>query len=390
MGKLKKGLTLAVDRDTDDPLRRPRPASQEGYNYPEEHNNYVGSPHLNSKRQPMRQYGSSGSLEVRHEYNRQRREQEFFSSSQSSPPDHPSPEILQSPPGSPYDISDYYRNTIIQPDDAQLSRSPPYSTQQLGGSMRSVPKSNPQPTSSLSPHGYNSSLSSDSENGPSKSNPLTPQTPYSANSLHSPSPMRSPIPLPRSPGPVQQLSHSTSQRAVQHPTQVPRTVQRSPQNPIPVNAMPQRPIPVNAMSQRSPKNPVPVNVMPQRPPLQYHPDQRLPAQNMNNSSIQRSPTQYSNGPPNQRSPVPHLPLQRPPPNNALSQRPQMPHSNNALPHQRPPYSNGSPLQRPLVQYPDDTSFQRPPMQHSRNVLPQRPLEQHSGSASPQRSPIPHS
>src|SRR5688572_23046108 len=88
-----KGLT--VNRDA---IHRPRPVSQEGYYYPEEHVNDKTSLHPNYRRQPIRQYGSSASLEVRHEQNRQQREREFFATSPSVTPKQASFENSQNMP----------------------------------------------------------------------------------------------------------------------------------------------------------------------------------------------------------------------------------------------------------------------------------------------------
>ncbi|KAG9294886.1 hypothetical protein G9A89_003226 [Geosiphon pyriformis] len=136
MSKFKHGLT--VDRDTEDPMRRPRPASQEGYNYPSESfARKETHQRLSNKREQfsnIRPYNSSASLEVRREYHQQQRERDFFSSSPSHdtasdhgpPPGHGLPPGHEPPPGHElfinsreslatsvigsydYDLSDYY------------------------------------------------------------------------------------------------------------------------------------------------------------------------------------------------------------------------------------------------------------------------------------------
>ncbi|CAG8506151.1 8349_t:CDS:2 [Paraglomus brasilianum] len=115
MSKFKNGLS--VDRDVDDPMRRPRPVSQEGYYYPPEHVDSQGSRY---QLQAMRQYGSSASLEVRKEYNKEQRERDFFPSQSppqqyngsSIPPGHESFVGSRAPSVfSEYDVSDYYYST---------------------------------------------------------------------------------------------------------------------------------------------------------------------------------------------------------------------------------------------------------------------------------------
>src|SRR6266540_5187519 len=126
MSKFKKGFV--VDRDVEDPMRRPRPVSQEGYYYPEEHINDKNSLHPNSRRQPMRQYGSSASLEVRHEHNRQQREQEFFTTSPSATPKQEN--LRNAPPMQPNiyntDSLDYHQRSGKQTNHYQNhSKNPP-------------------------------------------------------------------------------------------------------------------------------------------------------------------------------------------------------------------------------------------------------------------------
>ncbi|CAB4412760.1 unnamed protein product [Rhizophagus irregularis] len=139
MSKFKKGLT--VDRDVGDPMRRPRPVSQEGYYYPEEHFNDKHFLHPNSKRQPMRQYGSSASLEVRHEQNRRQREQEFF----NSPSGTPKPATFENSRNTPVmQASAYYQQPTKQTSDYHSRRIP---------NSREVPRS--VPNTNL--HGINTS-----------------------------------------------------------------------------------------------------------------------------------------------------------------------------------------------------------------------------------------
>ncbi|CAG8558946.1 2001_t:CDS:1, partial [Paraglomus occultum] len=131
MSKFKNGL--AVDRDIDDPMRRPRPVSQEGYYYPPEH---VDSQNGRYQLHAMRQYGSSASLEVRKEYNKEQRERDFFPS--QSPPQqyngsssafgHESVLSARAPSVfSDYDVSDYYystRNSSLQTETMANSETP--------------------------------------------------------------------------------------------------------------------------------------------------------------------------------------------------------------------------------------------------------------------------
>ncbi|CAG8589971.1 1381_t:CDS:2 [Diversispora eburnea] len=162
-GKFKKGLM--VDLGTDDPIRRPRPVSQDGYYYPEEHNVHP---------EPPRQWGSSASLEVRTNYIRQQKEQEFFSTTVT--PTSPNlqssyvsnekvvdkvevKEIEEEKKGrkrveSEYDITDYYRDSFIPPPSSTFeNKLPPspslYPQQQVSNQFkplstqasRSVPNS---------------------------------------------------------------------------------------------------------------------------------------------------------------------------------------------------------------------------------------------------------
>jgi hypothetical protein len=119
MSKFKKGFT--VNRDVEDPICRPRPVSQEGYYYPEEHVNDKNSLHPNSRRQPIRQYGSSASLEVRHEQNRQQREREFFTTPPSVIPKQASFEISQNTPSNFHNANSsiYYQQSAENTNDYQ-------------------------------------------------------------------------------------------------------------------------------------------------------------------------------------------------------------------------------------------------------------------------------
>ncbi|GBC05534.1 hypothetical protein RclHR1_06280007 [Rhizophagus clarus] len=188
MSKFKKGLT--VDRDVGDPVRRPRPVSQEGYYYPEEHvndNNYL---HPNSRRQPMRQYGSSASLEVRHEQNRLQREQEFFNSPSATPKPTPfensrNKSIMQT-------------ESFKQTSDYQSRRTP--NSREI---PRSVPNSNSHGTNTSTTH-FDPNQNSYHSNSPDF---LAPQSRLSNNS-------RAPSPQHQIP-PSNYYLNSTSQGSIQ-------------------------------------------------------------------------------------------------------------------------------------------------------------------------------
>ncbi|CAG8461526.1 2743_t:CDS:2 [Funneliformis mosseae] len=125
MSKFKNGWT--VNRNVEDPILRPRPISQEGYNYPAEHANDKNYLNPNSRRQPIRQYSSSASLEVRHEHNRQQREQEFFANSPSAT--QGSTENLRNAPVMQSNVSDsgssdYYQRSVRQANNYHNSSSP--------------------------------------------------------------------------------------------------------------------------------------------------------------------------------------------------------------------------------------------------------------------------
>jgi len=190
---------LTVDRDVEDPMRRPRPVSQEGYYYPEEHFNDKHLLHPNSKRQPMRQYGSSASLEVRHEQNRRQREQEFFNSpSATAKPasfgNSRNTPVMQSEFRSA-DSSVYCQQPAKQTSDYKSRRTP--NSQEV---PRSVPNS----------HGINTSNTHlDSNQNSYRSNLpglLAPQS-YLSNNSRAPSPQHQ---LPPS-------NYSTSQGSIQQP-----------------------------------------------------------------------------------------------------------------------------------------------------------------------------
>lgn len=199
MSKFKKGLT--VDRDVGDPMRRPRPVSQEGYYYPEEHFNDKHFLHPNSKRQPMRQYGSSASLEVRHEQNRRQREQEFF----NSPSATPKPATFENSRNTPVmqseirnaDSSAYYQQPTKQSSDYQSRRIP---------NSREVPRS--VPNTNL--HGIDTSnthLNSNQNSYHSNSPGFLASQSHLSNNSHAPSPQHK---IPPS-------IYSTSQGSMQQP-----------------------------------------------------------------------------------------------------------------------------------------------------------------------------
>jgi hypothetical protein len=201
MSKFKKGL--AVDRDVGDPMRRPRPVSQEGYYYPEEHVNDRHFLHPNSRRQPIRQYGSSASLEVRHEQNRRQREQDFF----SSPSATPNPASFENSRNTPVmqsefrnaDSSVYYQQPAKQTSDYQSRRTP--NSREV---PRSIPNSNSHAINTSNTH-LGSNQNSYHSNSPD----------FSAPQSHSLYNSRVPSPRHQIP-PSNYYLNSTSQESIQN------------------------------------------------------------------------------------------------------------------------------------------------------------------------------
>ncbi|CAI2165194.1 13722_t:CDS:2 [Funneliformis geosporum] len=170
-----------VNRDVEDPILRPRPVSQEGYYYPAEHandNNYL---HPNSRRQPIRQYGSSASLEVRHEHNRQQREQEFFASSPSAARRQASAENLKNVPAMRSNVndtgsSDYYQRSVIQTSNNHRSPSP---------SNTYLPPQNSRDFEGTGPNSYNSRGITPHFNNPPNHNSTQPKLSNNSRSISS-------------------------------------------------------------------------------------------------------------------------------------------------------------------------------------------------------------